>query len=333
MAPSANTQRNLVQSPLPLATSKDLRLWSAPETILAVTNLRDEETLLLHAVQQARQSGARILLLHVAHTLSSSPARGRDSRALEGQLTIKEARSELDRMARQLRWVGIRCEAVFLKDPREEEIQQLAKSRGVDRVLVSLQAAEENETRTAVTLFPACGVPVCVIGKSVLPFSEKQRPTRRITLAISLHSNCDIPLKFASRLAQEHHAHLTILHVVSGSGGNVARIDQTPAAVASRLRAETLREAELLCPLEIVVRAGDPADELLKYVASTNQDFLILGSPIAPGESESGGAGIANRIVNEAMCPVFLLSQVASFSAQDCEAPAPSPKPPQGVYI
>ncbi len=336
MVSTANAERSLaLNGSLPFTSSKDLRLWSAPGTILAVTNLHDEETLLLHAVQQARQSAAKIVLLHIARTNASSPARGRRSAAPEGALSIREARSELERMARQLRWVGIRSEAVFLKDPRDEEIQQLAKSRGVDRVLVSLQAAEIEESIdiSAVNedLFPATGVPVCVIGKNALPFSQKQRPAGRITLALSLRSDCDIPLKFASRLAQEHHAQLTVMHVFSGSGGNVTRINETTASVASRLPAETLREAELLCPLEIAVREGDAADELLKYAASTNQDFIILGSPALPGEHASRGAAITRKIVSEALCPVFILSQIASFSALCPEDLAASPMPPQGV--
>ena len=300
---------------------------------MAVTNLRDEETLLLHAVQQARQSGAKIVLLHIARTGSSTLVHGRAAKKPEGALSIREARSELDRMARQLRWVGIRCEAVFLKDPREEDIQQLAKSRGADRVLVSLQAAgaEEASDQAAMLdkLLPILHVPVCIIGEKVLPFSQKQRPAGRITLAISLSSDCEIPLKFASRLAQEQHAQLTVMHVFSGGSRNVTRINEAPAAVASRLPENALREAQLFCPLEIAVREGDPADELLNFAASTNQDFIILGSPGSPGGS--GGAGIVHRIVSEALCPVILLSQAVSDPAQSLEDLAALPRPPQGV--
>lgn len=308
-----------------LCTSKELRYWSAPRTILAITNLLDEETLLFHAVKQARQSAAKIVLVHVfgGGSVSSEPA-----------FTIQTARSELDRMARQLRWVGIPCEAVFLKDAPPEEICRIVASRHVDRVLVAEGDGEDGmqlkESVLGAELLAGIGVPICVIGRSVQGFSQKQRPTGRITVGLSLHSDDEILLGFASRFAQENHARLTVLHASSGCRGNVRTIDQTAAAVTACLPAQALREAQLLCTMEIVVRQGDPETVLLEYCVETNTDFLILGPSGPSSRFTQAGAGGIPRIVNQARCPVIILGQFASATG-DSMASFAAPKPPLGV--
>ena len=39
--------------------------WSDPKVILVATNLLEGQTLILHAMYQARLSGAKVLLVHV----------------------------------------------------------------------------------------------------------------------------------------------------------------------------------------------------------------------------------------------------------------------------
>ncbi len=119
------------------------------------------------------------------------------------------------------------------------------------------------------------------------------------------------------------------MHVFGGGSHNVTRINQTPTAVALRLPESALREAQLLCPLEIAVREGDLATELLNFAASTNQDFIVLGSSDFSGASSDGD--LVHRIVNEALCPVIILSQAVSVLAQAPDVLAALPRPPQGV--
>ena len=50
-----------IHVPLPRrpVSAKTLRMWCAPEIIMGVTTLSDEQALLLHIIHQARQSGAK----------------------------------------------------------------------------------------------------------------------------------------------------------------------------------------------------------------------------------------------------------------------------------
>lgn len=312
-------------------TTKTFRRWAAPQTIMAVTNLFDEERLLLHAVKQAKQSSARVVLVHMIRADLVAAGFYRGAHGEEHAYTIQIAQAELDRMARQLRWVGIHCEPIVIKDSPEEELHRLVKEHGVDRVLVAMQGGRDgrkfSERAIAEEMLPALGVPVCVIGRGVSPNSQKEKPAGRITLALSLRSDCEAPLGFACRLAQEHHAHLTVMHVFGYRNRDSNIIDRTPMEVASRLPAEMLREAELQCPLEITVREGDAASEILKYDACTNQDFIVLGSPGAPSAVASASASVVHRVVSEARCPVIILGQPAPVATRNPERPAASSRP------
>ena len=160
-------------------------------------------------------------------------------------------------------------------------------------------------------------VPTCVIGRNVSVASPSSRLTRNITLAVSSKSDCDIPLSFACRLAQELRANLTILHVFEDTVRDLDRCARTPAVVASRLPILAWREAELLCPTEIKVREGSASEEVLKYATSTNQDLILLCSAGNPPTGQYWRTTAGYRILARTECPVFVVrkqSEMASFT-------------------
>lgn len=295
-----------------------LRQWSAPEVILAVTNLADEGLLLFHCIQQARRSTARVLLVHVLEA-EDLPARAREgTRSDELRSRAESALISLNRMARQLNWVGIPCEPLLLKGAPLKEIPLVARARGADRILMT--AACERRSKNSVPktlaeeLLPGISVPVCTVGNCLPPGPAGFQRSANFTLALSLHSDAAMPLAFASRLAQEHHANLTVMHVFNGREKGRKEIDRTPLAVAAQLPAETLREAQLMCPLEIAVRKGDPATEILKAGSCMNQDFIVLGPAGQPQTVPAGASSVVHRVISEALCPVIVLGQSLGHS-------------------
>lgn len=288
-----------------------LRQWSAPEVILAVTNLADEEVVLFHCIQQARRSTAKVLLVHVLQP-EEAPARARvASPSGEIRPPAESPFTSLNRMARQLRWAGIPCEPLLLRGSPLKEIPLVARARDADRILMTA-ACEKRARNSAPTtlveeLLPGISVPICTVGKCLPPAPAGSQRPAIFTLALSLASDAAMPLAFASRLAQDHHAHLTVMHVFSGREKGRNQMEQTPLALAAQLPAELLREAELVCPLEIAVRKGDPATEILKSASCTNQDFIILGPVGQPQTVPAAASGVVHRVIGEALCPVLVL--------------------------
>lgn len=290
-----------------------LRQWSAPGIILAITNLADEEVLLLHAIHQARRSAARVLLLHVLQAENLPLHTGEWTHLPEHQSMAESALAALDRMARQLRWVGIPCEPLLLRGSPPKEVLLVAKARSADRLLVTTACAKRTKNAAPRTLtedlLSGASVPICSVGECLPPRPAPGERAGEITLALSLHADAALPLAFASRLAQENGAKLTVMHVFGSDEKGRKEIERTPLAVAAQLPADTLREAGLMCPLEIAIRKGDPATEILKCSSRSIQDFIVLG-PV--GDTPPLGAGtsnIAHRVISEALCPVIVLGQ------------------------
>lgn len=290
-------------------TPRILRLWSAPELILAVTDLADEDVLLFHAIRQARRCAARVLL---AHVLPADRSRNRTgpAPAISGSFA-RHAQQALERMARQLRWVGIACEPILLRGEAGEEILTLAKARGVDRVLLTAWRDRSPLSRSlAEEISPWVGVPVCVVRNGGIEGLRNERPSGHIALALSLRSDCETALSFAGRLAQQYGAALTVMHVFTESDP-LPTARQTPSAIAARIPSSAVHEAGLLCPLDFAAFSGDPAAEILKVEAATSFDFLLLGAPQSP-YTDQPGAGVVHRIVGQARCPVILLGHRAT---------------------
>lgn len=294
-----------------------LRRWCAPSLTLAITDFADEEKLLFHVIRQAMPGRCKVLLVHVLQHGGAGGSNHSKAFAEENGRSAKSARAPLERMAHELRWVGVPCEPILLRGLPGEEIPQLVRSRGVNRVILSLREGDDAQSpylELVKEILPGVGVPLCVLGGGMPSAPRSEAPAGRITLAVSLHSDCEVPLAFASRLAQEQRAKLTLMHIFNPADENSGKLDRTSQAVASRLPALALREAELLCPVEIAVREGDPADEILRHVNSARQDFLVLG-PVGQRPGSSGGS-VTGKVTRGARCPVLLLGDVLSASSR-----------------
>jgi nucleotide-binding universal stress UspA family protein len=293
-------------------SAKTLRQWCAPEVILVVTNLADETVILPHAIKQARQSRAKIVLAHVVPPQEYVSV-GHKPLLPRPVSRIQQARSIVERMARQLRWLGFTCEPLVLTGHPHSEIPLIARNCCVDRIILSLDNDSDTGRPWMLTspelLLQKFVVPVCVIGRHVSLASSSVLTTRNVTLAVSLDSDCDIPLAFASRFAQELRAKLTILHVLGGGNCDLDSAARAPMAVASRLPNQTWREAELFCPTEIMTREGEAAAEILRYGVSTNQDAIVLCSPGLSSPSSDWRTSVTARVLKEAQCPIFVLQK------------------------
>jgi hypothetical protein len=155
-------------------------------------------------------------------------------------------------------------------------------------------------------LLPVMKVPVCVIGSRMNLSSPNGSQVKNVTLAVLLNSDCQVPLRFASRLAQEAHSNLKVLHILDRKRADLNTSALNPDEVASQLPLETWREAGLLCPAEITVRRGDPAEEILEHLYSGNEGPIVLcSSGIGSGE-QAWRDSVSYRVLAEARYPVFV---------------------------
>jgi nucleotide-binding universal stress UspA family protein len=299
-------------------TQSTVRRWSNPETILVVTNLLEGPSVMLHATYQARLSGAKILLVHVirSSTLRADPSPGMPSMLPSPALRVVQA--TLDNMVRAFEREGILCEPVILRGIPTEQIPLLVKCRGVERVLVAARSARGVERllmgSPAEELAAVLDIPVCIIGQGAHPGPHLEIPPGRILVATSFRPGSSLCVSFACAFAEAHHARLTLLHVLESARlcGGSQYVEAQVATGAARQKLSDgipglFRER---CEIDLEVRVGDPAAEILEVAGSTRYDFIILGSPPASIVSRILGSSVIHRVVSEANCPVIMVKPV-----------------------
>ena len=115
----------------------------------------------------------------------------------------------------------------------------------------------------------------------------------------SLHAS-----EYAFFLAQEHKAHLALLHVVGGS--------DEPPFHAVQLLSQALRELislqeELFYEPEIVVAGGPVADRILEFAAERSAHLIVMGvRGVGAFASQASRFGsIAHEVLSRSLCPVL----------------------------
>jgi nucleotide-binding universal stress UspA family protein len=147
-----------------------------------------------------------------------------------------------------------------------------------------------------------------------------QSRIREVLCPVSADSDPEL-LAFAARLATRSGGALTVLHVIEGP----------PNDAAIRWREQRARERLLAFVTEagqagragILLRAGQPAREILRIVSERGVDLVVMGGHEA---RRSAGwrcfGGTADAVVREAGCAVIRLP--AAVEAESRQAPEAS---------
>jgi nucleotide-binding universal stress UspA family protein len=150
--------------------------------------------------------------------------------------------------------------------------------------------------------------PVLTVG----PYSPADPPReakfKRIVYATDFGEGSHEAAAFAVALAEEHQAHLTLLHVIQEpKADGLVPADEIEAAAIDRLRALVAGEAELWCEPKAVVRQGVPAEKILEVAKREEADLIVLGIRKFSGvvlATHLAGT-VAHQVVAQAACPVL----------------------------
>lgn len=301
-------------------TKNTLRRWSSPEMILVATNLLDGPALMLHAVSQAKLTGAKVLLVHV---IRPAYLRADSEYGLPFVLpgpAIRTARAMLDELTSQFQQEGVLCEPMVLKGLPQEQIPLLVKSRQVDRVLVATRhprgVERLLERSVAEELMAILDVPVCMIGRHADSHALSKRSPGQVLVATSLKPGSAHYVRFAFAFAEFHNAHLTLLHVLDTEGVNEVQRQQARISAEQKLSATVAGEAPLWCKPVLSIREGDTTYRILDEASAMPPGFIILGAPTPSHVIRLLDVSIVHRVVTDARCPVITLKPLASIEEQ-----------------
>ncbi len=119
---------------------------------------------------------------------------------------------------------------------------------------------------------------------------------REILYATDFSAEAPAAVPYALSLAQEHQAHLTLLHVVQeASGPDFVRPDEVEASAVQQMRDLVPEVAELWYEPHSAVGKGEPAEAILEAAIESKSDLIVLGvrkpGGIPGGTSASLGRG------------------------------------------
>jgi nucleotide-binding universal stress UspA family protein len=294
----------------------DMGRWTHPATILVATDLSDLDHLMPFALEQAGETGARLILLHVL------PASVAVIAADASGMPYYNTSSALETAEEMLRpWCevaarrGIRCDELVREGHPTQQIAAIARQYQADRVLLGtrsrsklgkllLGSVAEQVLRSVylpvITVGPEAHLPVVSDGERVVLHATTLRETSRPSAAL------------ACQVAAIRNAKLVLLHVlppidVMQRKGMSTGLE-SKAMVELRILAEQTG-AGCCSAVEPVVAHGNPFIEILALAAARHAGLIVLGATRRLAFEHLTRERTIYRVLSHARCPVLTLRE------------------------
>ena len=289
--------------------------WTHPETILVATDLSDLDHLMPFALQQAGDTGARLLLLHVLSTTSAftADAAGMPYYDVAGALDIAEQTMHpwCEVAARR----EIRCEALAREGDPTGQIAAAVRQFHADRVLVGTRSRSKFGKlligSVAEQVLRSVYLPVITVGPEAhLPADAGEE--RIVLHATALRETSRPSAALACLAALVKNQKLVLLHVLP-SISEMERKGLPPGMHASamvelRILAAQIG-AECCSAVEPVVAHGNPAIEILALAEERRASLIVLGATPRLAFENLTRDRTVYRVLAHARCPVLTLRE------------------------
>ena len=159
----------------------------------------------------------------------------------------------------------------------------------------------------AETIFREASCPVLTVGPRLMSEPKWDIRIKEVFYATDLTPSSQGALRYATSLAQENQARLTILNVLpQPKAGELIESEGLVSSTMRRVKELVPPETELWCKLNYIVEVGDPAEKILDMAGGFKADIIALGI-----RRHSVGAAThllkltAHRVIAGATCPVL----------------------------
>jgi len=309
-----------------------LSRWAQPSVILVATDLSDLDRLIPFALQQAQQTSARIILLHVL-----GPGAGIAPEALGMPLydsagAIDFAIRALEPWRMKARGQQIACDAVVREGYPAQQIVTAARQFKADRLLLGTRSRSKVSKlligSVAEQVLRSVNLPVMTVGPEAHLEAAGDTRQRVVLHATTLRETSSPSAALACQIAAKQQAKLVLLHVLPPL--DEMQRDRLPTGLDST----AMRELRILavetgaadsCCAEVDARIahGNPVIEILAASAEPRADLIVLGSTHRSVFHNLTHDRTIVRVLAHARCPVLTLldeEDAASPSQQERDA-------------
>ncbi|MDE3200063.1 MAG: universal stress protein [Acidobacteriota bacterium] len=302
----------------------ELQRWMHPAVILVAMDLRDNQRLMALALQQARETGARLILFHVVASEVSFPneAMGFPFYDLSG--AMRQARAVLLPLCQAARAQKIRCDVVVREGNPAMQILDAVRQFHVCRILLGTR----NRGRFSKLLLGSVAdqvlrsvqIPVMTVGPEAYLEMATDNQKRVVLLATNLRETSRTGAALACRIARARKARLVILYVLPDSAKRSS--DEINAlrelnVLASSICENCEGEEPASCTdVEVSVTHGHPCERILEVAEDLHVELIILGTMRPAAMRHLTNDHTLHKVLTHAPCPVLTLCNAATVAEQ-----------------
>jgi len=295
--------------------------WAHPSVILVATDLSDMDRLIPFAFQEAAETSARLILLHV---LNASAAIAVDAVGMP----YYDPASALDYAAKTLEsWRSLAhqrslsCDILVREGNPAQQIAAAARQFKADRLLLGTRSRGKVSKlllgSVAEQVLRSVNLPVMTVGPEAHLPVESTDKQKVVLHATTLREASRPSAALACQIATSQKARLVLLHVLPETGVHQDSPEGLEATAAElRALAEATGASELGCStcVEPRVVQGNPSIEILATAQELNAGLIVLGATQRSALVNLTRDRTIYRVLAHARCPVLTLREAATSS-------------------
>jgi nucleotide-binding universal stress UspA family protein len=289
--------------------------WTHPETTLVATDLSDLDHLMPIALEEAGDTGARLILLHVLSTASAFNADAAGMPYFDTTSALETAKQMMHPWCAVAGRLGICCDSLVREGHPTQQIAAAARQFHVDRVLLGTRSRSklgrlligsvaEQVLRSVylpvITVGPEAHLPVDRGGERVVLHATTLRETSRPSAAL------------ACQMAAAQKAKLILLHVLPPISEMERKGLPTGINSSAMLEMRILAAqigANCCSSIEPVIAHGNPSIEILALAAERRASLIVLSATRPPALENLARDHTVHRVLAHARCPVLTLRE------------------------
>jgi len=268
-----------------------------------------------HLVAIARRYRSRVYLLHVVMA-NAFPFVTREAMPFTFEQARERATHQLAELSNCPQLEGLQQESLLAEGELTKVVNCVVRRHGIALIVVGTHG-HRGFSRLALgsvaeEIFRNSPCPVLTVGPHVRP--EHEMALHRVLYATDLSHESFSAAPYALSFALEHHARLTVLHVLT------QRAVGGPLPAVTRDQFKLMAPAEAACTddCEFIVEPGNPKEAILRVAKDQRADLIVLGVHSASALATHRLRNVAYGVVVGADCPVLTVRADPSRESQDC---------------
>jgi nucleotide-binding universal stress UspA family protein len=290
--------------------------WTHPAAILVATDLSDLDRLMPFAFAQARETGARLILLHVLASSAAMPMDVVGMPYYDPAGALEFAAKALEPWCAEARLHNISCEAQVREGHAAHQIAAAVSQFQADRVLLGTRSRSKLGKlllgSVAEQVLRSVNLPVFTVGPEAHLTVENSGQEKVVLHATTLREASRPSAALACEIAASQGAKLILLHVLPPIDEMERKrlptgLDSVAMHELRVLAAET--GAGCCSAVEPHVVHGNPFIEILAEASERNASLIVLGATERSAFGNLTRDRTIYRVLAHAHCPVLTLRE------------------------